>query len=174
MCLCKLPHEQSGYDSEEEEEGGDEEAEESEGDECPGEGDRPRCSRGKACLCHRSVANRPNHKISVSCAGYKLLAYQMSLASVRSPDNFGMYTFNDHAALGLVEVVENVFADFDLFGDSWQDRWALCEAAVMFLLSDASAEMFMWVTHVSLRSPQLAPAPFFVAFLTVLQAGRSR
>lgn len=150
MCLCELPHEQDDYDSEdqEEEEEEEEEAEESEGDECPGEGKRPRCSRGKACLCHRSVANRPNHKISVSCAGYKLLALQMSLAAVRCPDNFGMYTYNDHAAYGLVEVVENVFADFELFKDSWRDRWALCEAIVMFLSGPGAAEMFMYVADI--------------------------
>lgn len=178
MCLCKLPHEQDGYGSEDEEDDdgeGREEAEESEGKGRPGEGKRPRCSRGKPCLCDRLLVNWPNHKLSVSRAGYKLLAYQMTLAALRCPDNFGMYTINDHAAYGLVEVVENVFADFDMFKDSWRDRWALCEAVVMFLLGNASAEMFVYVAGLSsppLRYPSPGSHASLTAFLTVSQASR--
>lgn len=176
MCLCKLPHDD---EDDEEDEGDDEGPEESEGEARPGEGKRPRCERGRACVCFKPLAGRPDHKKSVSRAGYKLLGYQVTLASLRNPDSFGMYTFNDQAAFGILEVVESALVDFNDLGADWRDRWALCEAVVMFLLSDMSAEMFMCVAEMSLFS--LSPPPptpgsdSSVALLTVVpQAPRPR
>lgn len=54
-----------------------------------------------------------------------------------------MYTFNDHSAFGALEVVENLLVDFSEFKESWRDRWAICEAMVLYLLGHASEEVFM-------------------------------
>lgn len=81
----------------------------SEGEERRGEGRRQRCIRGKSCLCHRSLVDRPNHKRSISNAGYRLLCYQVTLASMSCPDKLGMHTINDNAAYGLVKRRECVF-----------------------------------------------------------------
>lgn len=64
-------------------------------------------------------------------------------AHLDGPDGFRIYTFNDHGAFGAVEVVENLLVDFDEFKEGWRDRWAICEAMVLYFLGHASEEMFM-------------------------------
>ena len=69
--------------------------------------------------------------------------YQHILMAIRSPDGFGMHTYNDHGAFGKMEVVENLVVDFDEFSEGWRDRRAVCEAMVLFFLGHASEEIFM-------------------------------
>lgn len=61
----------------------------------------------------------------------------LSQLSYRDPDNFGMYTFNDHSAFGILEVMENQILDFTeaKFGD-WKTQWSICEALGMYIVGD--------------------------------------
>ncbi|KAI1333986.1 hypothetical protein F5Y15DRAFT_403400 [Xylariaceae sp. FL0016] len=61
---------------------------------------------------------------------------------LRDPDSFGMYTFNDHAAYGALEVVQNLLLDFEeAAARGWREEWLVCEAMVMFLSNDAGNMM---------------------------------
>ncbi|MBE3041459.1 hypothetical protein IMZ48_02530 [Candidatus Bathyarchaeota archaeon] len=162
MLLCYLPHEDPGYDAWDDGKQ-DDGPQMSEGEEPPEGGRRPRCARRKACMCFKPIEKRPNHEVRVSRAAYKLLGYQVTLASFRTPDCFGMYTTNrrdvydDHEAYGLREVVEGLLVDFNESNDDdWRERWALCEAAVLFLTVDHSSEMFLCV-FANCRFPFFAP-----------------
>ncbi|KUI56209.1 hypothetical protein VP1G_03611 [Cytospora mali] len=59
------------------------------------------------------------------------------MAPLRCPDVFGMYTYNDHAAYGIIEVIENMFLDYQEAG-SWKDQWVICEGLVLFVLGPGS------------------------------------
>lgn len=57
------------------------------------------------------------------------------MAAVRCPDNFGMYTFNDHEAYGYLEVCQNLMLDWDE-ATTWQEQWFVCEGLALFLLRE--------------------------------------
>lgn len=56
---------------------------------------------------------------------------------VRDPDNFGMYTFNDHLAYGALEVIQNLMLDYEE-ASNWQEQWWVCEALALFLFARGS------------------------------------
>ena len=45
-------------------------------------------------------------------AGSHKLTMQRINADLRNPDLFDMYTFNDHAGYGVLEVVQSLLLDF--------------------------------------------------------------
>ncbi|KAI1295809.1 hypothetical protein F5Y03DRAFT_399149 [Xylaria venustula] len=100
-------------DEEEEEEEEEDEDEEEEGD----EGDSterlgPRCGK-KRCQCFKPYASNPEHPWVISWAGHRKFMNQFLHAFVRNPDNFSMYTWNDHAGSGILEVIENLLLDYE-------------------------------------------------------------
>jgi len=62
--------------------------------------------------------------------------------AVRDPNNFAMYTNNDHAGYGVMQVLQNLIIDFERAGrieGNWKRQWALCEAMAIFYM-EGSAE----------------------------------
>lgn len=137
VCFCRLPHHRGPADLDPFEEV-DPEEEDDEDEEEPA-----LCDGGETCICQKPAGENPEHKWVLSRAGYRMLVYQHILTSIRSPDSFGMRTINDHGALGALEVVENLLVDFDEFKEGWRDRWAVCEAVVLYFLGHASEDLFM-------------------------------
>ncbi|KAI8630713.1 hypothetical protein F5Y19DRAFT_32367 [Xylariaceae sp. FL1651] len=152
ITLCKASYADNADSEEEEDEDGDDEEGEKEGeeeedgdddddDDDNGGGDverlGPRCDR-KRCVCFRPAAANPEHPWVISLAGLRKFNAQFIHASLRDPDNFDMYTYNDHAAYGALEVVQNLFLDFEEAAaegrGEWREQWAVCEATVHFLL----------------------------------------
>ncbi|EIT78186.1 hypothetical protein BDV35DRAFT_405806 [Aspergillus flavus] len=65
------------------------------------------------------------------------------MLDLRGPDNFSMYTFNDHSAYGAIEVVQNMMLDFDEASGKWQQQWAVIEALAWLLSGDFLSLMVM-------------------------------
>ncbi|KAF7624367.1 hypothetical protein AFLA_008077 [Aspergillus flavus NRRL3357] len=65
------------------------------------------------------------------------------MLDLRDPDNFSMYTFNDHSAYGAIEVVQNMMLDFDEASGKWQQQWAVIEALAWLLSGDFLSPMVM-------------------------------
>ncbi|OOO07094.1 hypothetical protein OAory_01092970 [Aspergillus oryzae] len=71
-----------------------------------------------------------------------MITYRIML-DLRGPDNFSMYTFNDHSAYGAIEVVQNMMLDFDEASGKWQQQWAVIEALAWLLSGDFLSLMVM-------------------------------
>ncbi|KAI3319180.1 hypothetical protein HD806DRAFT_510258 [Xylariaceae sp. AK1471] len=103
----------------------------------------PRCDRKKRCVCFLPAAANPEHPWVISWAGFRKFNNQFIHASLRNPDNFDMYTFNDHAGYGSLEVLQNLFLDFEEAAKEkrgeWREQWAVCEGTVHWLLHSNGA-----------------------------------
>ncbi|KAI0879873.1 uncharacterized protein GGS22DRAFT_193854 [Annulohypoxylon maeteangense] len=105
--------------------------------------DGPGCGK-KHCLCFKPASLNPDHSWVVSKAGYRKYVIQHTHLNLRDPDNFQMYTFNDHAGYGCVEIVQNLLLDYDEAAErGWREQWAVCEGLALWLLSSASGIMMM-------------------------------
>lgn len=151
MCICKPPFvdgdddsdEDEGDDEEDDEDGSDEEGsdEVNSDDEINGEDTpkksrtptKPKCDGGKTCLCNKPASEHPEHEWVVTYGGYRKWAAQLSMAAVRCPDTFDMYTYNDHEAYGILEVMQNLMLDWDE-ATTWQEQWFVCEGLALFVL----------------------------------------
>ena len=122
VCMCQPPFSTGDFDEEDEE-----------------DDDKPRCDGGKTCLCDKPAADHPDHKWKLSVAGRAKFYAQRIHCDLRDPDNFHMYTCNDHSAYGVLEVVQNLLLDFDEAANNWKDQWAVCEA-LAFLLNTGIGE----------------------------------
>ncbi|KAK6357360.1 hypothetical protein TWF718_001673 [Orbilia javanica] len=54
-----------------------------------------------------------------------------------------MYTYNDHAAYGIVESIENLILDYDEAKDNLDEKWVICETLGYFLQTDTAGVMFL-------------------------------
>lgn len=98
----------------------------------------------KNCVCLKPVAENPEHPWVVSQAGFRKYSTQQIHLQLRDPDSFSMYTFNDHAAYGCIEVVQNLLLDYvEVAERGWREQWAVCEGLGLFLLSPMSGVMTM-------------------------------
>ncbi|RAH71294.1 uncharacterized protein BO66DRAFT_410467 [Aspergillus aculeatinus CBS 121060] len=59
------------------------------------------------------------------------------MLNLRNPDAFDMYTFNDHAGYGAIEVAQNVLLDFHEAAGNWKEQWAICEALALLFNTDS-------------------------------------
>ncbi|KAK1753692.1 hypothetical protein QBC47DRAFT_326192 [Echria macrotheca] len=135
--LCQPPFPNSDEDDEDDEE--DEEDEEEE-DEAP---KKQRCDGGKTCICSKPASEYPDHPWKLSVAGKTKYFIQHTQCDLRDPDNFGMYTFNDHMAYGVLEVIQNLFLDYQNASDNVKEQWAVCEALGLLLACGRGMEMSM-------------------------------
>ncbi|KAK3682805.1 hypothetical protein B0T22DRAFT_494444 [Podospora appendiculata] len=122
VCMCQAPF-QDGDDENEDEEG-DEDNEDDGGKKCDG---------GKTCLCDNPAADHLDRPWKLTVAGKAKTFNTRTHCDLRDPDNFGMYTFNDHLGYGVVEVLQNIFLDFEEAADNWKERWAICEGLAFFM-----------------------------------------
>ncbi|KAK0701213.1 hypothetical protein B0T21DRAFT_388296 [Apiosordaria backusii] len=136
--MCDAPFSNGDSDDEEDEDededddDDDEEEASSNNNKNNDNGDKPKCDGGKKCYCTQLYDDHPEHPYVMTRAGKCMLIDLRSHCEIRDPDNFGMYTFNDHSAYGALEVLQNLILDFEE-ADSWQEKWAVCEAMGCFL-----------------------------------------
>ncbi|KAI0412080.1 hypothetical protein F5X98DRAFT_23540 [Xylaria grammica] len=130
-------------DSEDEDESDEEDAEQEEEDD-GAERLGPRCEK-KRCKCFKPLASNPEHPWVVSWAGFNKFNNQFIHTFLRDPDNFSMYTYNDHAGYGSIETLENLFLDFEEAAKEkrgeWREQWAICEGAAHWLLHNGSRRL---------------------------------
>ncbi|WDK12505.1 hypothetical protein CGRA01v4_03785 [Colletotrichum graminicola] len=94
---------------------------------------QPKCDGGETCLCTKPAEEHPDAPFFMTNAGYRKLMTQNIHCELRDPDNFGMYTYNDHAAYGVLQVIQNIILDFEEAKDNWKEQWVICEAMVPFI-----------------------------------------
>ncbi|XHG02977.1 hypothetical protein AWENTII_006298 [Aspergillus wentii] len=65
------------------------------------------------------------------------------MVDLRDPDSFSMYTFNDHAGYGGIEVAQNMLLDFHEASGNWKEQWAVCEALALMLTCNTLGSILM-------------------------------
>lgn len=110
------------------------------------------CDNGKTCLCHKPAADHPEHPWTATEAGLRKLSNLHVHASIRLPDLFDLYIYNDFHGYGMVEVVQNLFLDFVEVGDDWKEQWAICEATAYFISHSAFMPMTQYVEFLPIPS----------------------
>ncbi|KAI0472329.1 hypothetical protein F4859DRAFT_101250 [Xylaria cf. heliscus] len=167
-------------DEEEEEDSDDEkeEDEEEDGEEDDDDEDErtkrlgPRCEK-KRCVCFKPLSSNPEHPWVISWAGMKMFNNQFTHVGLRDPDNFSMYIFNDHANYGALEVLQNLFLDFEEAarekrGDGWREQWAVCECVAHWLLHHAGASFTQIEDGVSVHETTRLVGQMFLSMLAQL------
>ena len=107
--------------------------------------DAPPCDRGETCPCTKTAASQPSHPYTFSRAGVARFHVAGDMANLRNPDTLNMYTYNDHAAYGVLEVVHNMLLDFDeawAAGDA-HEAWAIVEGMALFMLLGSGSSMVL-------------------------------
>ncbi len=134
ICMCRAPR----FATESQNSAEDDQLEEAEAESNGVRKKRARCDFGVTCICKQPASQHPGHDWVLSYAGYYRFGCQRCHAETRNPDNFRMRTFDEHESYGAVEVVQNLFLDFDEArrAKNCSEQWAIIEATAMFLLSD--------------------------------------
>ncbi|KAH8899071.1 hypothetical protein GQ53DRAFT_742176 [Thozetella sp. PMI_491] len=134
ICMCRAPR----FATKANDDRGAEDAAGKPAEKSPAETDRPPCDFGETCICKQPASQHLGHEWILSYAGYYRFGCQRCHAETRSPENFHMHTFNGHESYGAMEVVQNLFLDFDEArrAKNCSEQWAIVEATAMFLLSD--------------------------------------
>lgn len=62
------------------------------------------------------------------------------MADMRDPEPWLLSTFNEHAFVGTVEVIQNYFLDFEeAAGNDYKEQWVICETFAYFMPTGYSA-----------------------------------
>ncbi|KAH8659511.1 hypothetical protein BGZ61DRAFT_433606 [Ilyonectria robusta] len=103
------------------------------------------CDKGRTCPCNKQFSELPSHSYTISKAGLARNHCAANMMNLRTPDFFAMYTFNDHAAYGALEVVQNLLLDFDeaFKNKKWQEAWSVVEAMAIFVRAGDGSLMFI-------------------------------
>lgn len=144
ILMCRMPGCDDDSDEEEEEEEVEEEEEDEEGEDDDKEKNKkPRCDAGKTCVCNKPTSEHPEHKWKITDAGRQRFYGAMTMADLRDPDFFSMYTFNDHAAYGVFEVYQNILLDFKQAAGDYKLQWVICEGLALFMSTNTGGMLCM-------------------------------
>jgi hypothetical protein len=151
ITICRLPnyHEDEYEDEDEDEDENEDDGMDGDDDSNTSSKKQPQqpCDGGVTCICDKPVAEHPEHPFIISRAGNHKYFTQRIHLSLRRPDMFDMYVYNDFEAYGVMEVVENLVADWIEAGKqkNWKEQWVIVEAMAMMWASDSIDPMQMYV-----------------------------
>jgi hypothetical protein len=96
------------------------------------------CGNVTTCFCDGNDTSPSSRIYNVSKAGLNKYSVAVAMLTLRDPDAFDMYTFNDHLAYGALEIVQNIICDFDEAYKliDWREAWAIIEGLALFILLD--------------------------------------
>ncbi|GAB1211693.1 hypothetical protein ATERTT37_000817 [Aspergillus terreus] len=151
ICLCRSIIDDHQDDDEEDDEEDDEDEDSNEQDRPADAGKKVRCDNGKTCLCRKPADEHPGHRWVISKAGWQKYVGARIMCNLREPELFDMYTFNDHAGYGVLEVVQNLLLDYDEMKPSWRDQWAVCEAMVQLCMGSSMTPMTILICRMFLN-----------------------
>jgi hypothetical protein len=151
VCQCRPIAGSDDEDEDEDEDDEDDNEEDGEGE--PKKTDRPLCDNGKTCLCTKPSKDHPDHPYTLSLGGIQKFRTTAIMCSLRDPDLFEMYIYNDFYGYGLVEVLGNLFLDFEEAKDDWKQQWYICEAILLFFHRFDPAALFMYVALLASYRP---------------------
>lgn len=97
------------------------------------------CDDGKTCLCGKPPSAAPKHAWKWTSAAKFKYHTMLIMCDSRDPSLWSMDTFDDHAAYGTLEVIQNAVLDFEHTLEV-RDRWTICEALGFFMPSDYGAK----------------------------------
>ncbi|KFA45659.1 hypothetical protein S40293_11328 [Stachybotrys chartarum IBT 40293] len=94
------------------------------------------CDQGKTCPCTKPASELPDHPYTMTRAGLGRGALANALLDLRDPDAFLLHTFKYHMTYGALEVVQNLFLDFDLAFGGMEvcETWPIIEGLALFML----------------------------------------
>lgn len=153
ICMCRRLFESHNdrRDDDEDEFDEDEDDEDEDGEGDGDQTDRPevqksknRCDHGKTCVCNKPAAEHPDHPYVTTYAAKQKYLTMHIMCDLRLPDLFDMYTFNDHEAYGVLEVVQNLLLDYQEAGENWKEKWVVCETMAQVLHGMMSDPMMMY------------------------------
>lgn len=132
-----------GFDEDEDEE--EEDVPPADAPDSAGPPAKVRCDGGKTCFCNKSADDLPNHPYILTSAAIFKYQTTMNMLGLREPGAFGMYTFNDHGCYGALEVLQNLFVDFDeAFRDNDEkEMWVNVETIAMYMSYGGGDMIFM-------------------------------
>lgn len=156
LCLCKPLHDRgSGSEDEWDEEDEDEDEEnankvsrevlefsDSVFDIYRTQEKKPACDGGKTCVCLKPAAEHPDQPWVITRAATHKLNTLRIMGSLRDPDGFGMYTYNDHFGYGCVELAQNLILDFEEAKGNWKEQWSVCEGMALFFMKGDADPLF--------------------------------
>jgi hypothetical protein len=147
VCMCQPPFSNGDDDEDDEDEEDEEEDEDEDEDEEAGEKEKKvRCDGGETCLCNKPASEHPDHVWKLSAAGKRKFFTQRIHCQMRSPDNFNMYTFNDHEGYGVLEILQNLMLDFEEAAGNYKEQWAVCEGLAFFIKTDIAGCVTQYVS----------------------------
>lgn len=98
------------------------------------EQNKSRCDGGETCICSKPATEHPEHPWIATAAGVHKTSCIKLQDSLRIPDHFNMYLYNDFHGYGVIELAQNLLLDFYQAKDDLKAQWSLCEAVVFFFL----------------------------------------
>ena len=148
VLMCQAPFPLGGEDDDDDDDDEDDDEEEGEDEEKAtaagaAGGGKVKCDGGVTCLCDKPLSEHPDHLWKLTAAGKRKFFTMQTMCDLRTPDFYGMYTFNDHGCYGVIEVVQNIFLDFDEAARNHKEQWTLCEALAFFLPTSTAGAMTM-------------------------------
>ncbi|KLU91538.1 hypothetical protein MAPG_10056 [Magnaporthiopsis poae ATCC 64411] len=167
VCLCHSPFKKPRDEDEEDEDGDEAEGQDDQGD------DGKDCDGGKTCLCLKPAADHPDHPWVIMYAGQLRFRNYWVQTDLRCPDNFGMYTFNDHEGYGWVQVFQNALLDYEEAGKAknynWKEQWAVCSGIGKLAKSAMDSPMGMIDDGDGLRVLVMTVGAMFLDMLYTLE-----
>ncbi|GAM43413.1 hypothetical protein TCE0_050r18205 [Talaromyces pinophilus] len=141
ITICRLPNYHEDDDDDEDEDEDEDEQMNDADDNNDNAKKQPRspCDGGATCICNKPSTEHPDHPFVISRAGnHKYFMARIHL-SLRCPDMFDMYVYNDFESYGVMEVVENLVTDWIEAGreKNWKEQWVIVEAVAMMLAGDS-------------------------------------
>lgn len=167
VCLCHSP-----FTKPRDEDDGDEDEDEDE-QQNQQEDDGKDCDGGKTCICLKPAAEHPDHPWVIMYAGQLKFRNYWVQTDLRCPDNFGMYTFNDHEGYGWVQVFQNALLDYEEAGKAknynWKEQWAVCSGIGKLAKSAMHSPMCMIDDGDGLRVLIMTVGAMFLDMLYTLE-----
>lgn len=157
ITICRLPN----YDEDMDEDEDDEDDKMDDADDAVDSSEKrpPKpCDGGGTCICNKPCSENPDHPYIISRAGKHKYNTASIMLTLRCPDMFGMYVYNDFESYGVMEVVENLVTDWIEAGreKKWKEQWVIVEAIALLWATDAIDPMQMHVTISHCRKESIA------------------
>ncbi|KAL2698660.1 hypothetical protein AAEP93_010048 [Penicillium crustosum] len=117
----------------------------------------------------KPASEHPGEKWIFTNAGVeKWITLNLS-TTVRNPDNFDMYIHNDFFGYAIMELVENLYVDFDEAAGDWKMQWAICEATALYFQTDAIMPMVGCEDGPTVNLMFIGLATMFLSMLATLE-----
>ncbi|KAF3030905.1 hypothetical protein E8E15_011326 [Penicillium rubens] len=117
----------------------------------------------------KPASEHPGEKWIFTSAGMAKWTALERGTTVRDPDNFGMYVYNDFFGYAVMELVENILLDFDEADGDWKMQWGICEATGLYFQVDALGPLLGCDDGEGVNAVLMAFVTMFLTMLSTLE-----